>query len=383
MAIQLIILALLIILNLVETQLAGEYIAKMTSISKVKTQDITNKFFKSCKDNPLIDLLLYDLAEGIKDSLNDLPISSNSLSSCKTNSINSCCTETTFSIYEEYLKDLVIPNKLQINLLNTNYYKLIIKEHNRNFNAFSLNNTYFESLFYNFTNLNKKITEYSKVILKDSLFHKWNSMCNFICRPNNEIKNFCSIYNNTVHVNEKEYSYISYSCIDGYNKLLNITSNLNEFYDFMSSMNSTLGSVYQEIGSKVSRNLEISDDSNKILTYLNNSLNDGLYVSKGISQMPICDQYDCNNFTKCIPFNCYDDLFLQYYDNSTITYKESLIASNFSIVELKSSPLSNNIYNNYSNDNKIIQIVNSLISSLKQYYIGLSSSLLLFVVLLI
>ena len=246
-----------------------------------------------------------------------------------------------------------------------------------------MNNTYFESQFNNYTNLNKKITDYSKVILKDSLLHKWNSMCNFICRPNNEIKNFCNIYNNTVQVNEKEYSYISYSCIDGYNTLLNITSNLKEFYDFMSSMNFTLGSIYQDISSKVSRTLEISDNSEKILKYLNNSLNDGLYVSQGISQMPICEQYDCNNFTKCIPFNCYDDLFLQYYDNSTITYKESLKSSNYSIVELRQSQISNIIYNNYSNDDKIIQIVNSLVSSLKQYYIGISFTLLLFIVLLI
>lgn len=73
--------------------------------------------------------------------------------------------------------------------------------------------------------------------------------------------------------------------------------------------------------------------------YLDNSLDDGEYVSKSLVQLPICHFHKKLNCTTlldkfCMPFHCYDDIILQFQDDSVISVDRSVRNSNFTIVNI-------------------------------------------------
>lgn len=381
-----------IMISFTSSQLAGQFIAKMTNISNKRNEEITNSQFKSCKDNPMIDLLIKDFSSNLKNSLYDLPLNTSSaeLDSCNKTEVT-CCSQSTLSLYEDYIKMIVLPNKQNIHLLNTNYYSLILDEHLRNFENFQLEgftSESFQVLFREYITKKNQLNSLVNDILKDSILNSWNSFCNFICHPPNITKHYCRIYNNTLKVNEKPYVYKTYQCDSSFNSFLNLNNTLNQFNSIIKSMNSSLNSTYSSISDKVKKYFNESDMKDSIIKYNNmtkqqlvtNSLNDGLYVSQSISQSPICNSYEngCESFIKCLPYYCMDDLYLQFYNNSTIYLKESLIVSNYSVIELYEG---NNTYINYNKDIRIVNIIKSI--SINNTLIGVSLNIILGLILIL
>ena len=78
-------------------------------------------------------------------------------------------------------EEIIIPNKLSIYEKNTKMYKLIKNEHNRNYNAFKIDQAIFDTIFEDYNDFANSISNHTKDILTETLKFQWNSFCNYIC----------------------------------------------------------------------------------------------------------------------------------------------------------------------------------------------------------
>lgn len=382
---------LLSALDFGKSQLAAEFIAKKIIIKKESKIEITDKVFKNCKDNPLIDLLPQYITKEIRDSLSNLP-DSTQLPGCQTK--NSCCRKETLDVFSSYLKEVVLKNKFQIFEKNSKIYEKIIKEHNRNFNAFQVKEEDFINIFSEYKDFSDKILNNNKSIIKQSLLFQWNSFCNYICSP--DYKSYCKVYNETISVNEKQYWSLKYDCsvdsdssnqlnlmIKNFEEIINNADNTLEIiYDHIKEKSKNIGNIQIETSFNVEEIPDLEDLNKERKTnvqiFINNSLKDGLHVSKSISEKKaICSRNspDCETIKSkiCIPFFCFDDLFLQYYDDSTIYHSETLEKSNYTIVNVLNQTSTN--FKNFNKDSHIQniykEIENALLSKAISFYLFL------------
>lgn len=395
------ILMIVVIINYVtlsKSQLAAEFLAKMTKISLISNIEITNSIFNSCRSNPMIDLLPSFLAEEIRNSMDNTLIDSTKLDSCSVKGQSSCCSQSTIDLFKTYINDIVIPNKSKIYEKNSKIYKLIINEHNRNYNAFEIDMTTFDSVFEEYSLFADNIAFSNNKIVKESITYQWNSFCNYICKPYSYMPQLCSIYNETISVNEKEYWTLKYNCKTPSNHTSYIESLISDFEMILSSNNSTLDKLYSQIKTNsanlgesktietsvsVSNSTSSSNSSQvNVQLFLNNSLSDGLYVSKSVSKMPICHEKipSCSEIKKkiCIPFYCFDDLFMQFIDDSTVYQVESLENSNYTVINIqnKDDTQYDDLFSYHNDDNLLTELLAEVGNTIRSNYIRISLFLL-------
>lgn len=412
-------IVLIVLLQLIEIsfqyRLAAEFIAKMTKIQKLNEIDITDTAFSTCKNNPLIKIFPDALATELIESFDDgdlLVVKKESLKGC--NIFNSpkdnCCSDDTLSIYKQYIKDEILLIKKRIYEKNSKIYDLIINEHNRNFNAFQISQDIFEKMFEKYKLIDKAIRYKHERILNETLSFSWNSFCNLICRKPEDLKNYCQIYNETIAVNEKEYWKLKYNCSLDYDHLNTINNLLVDFDNFVKTINSTLDEYYSDIykeskilaesisnssNSVQLRNLETNNSivyDNGITNldvkyYLENSIKDGHYVSKSLTQLSYCNNLDvkCEGLLNktCIPFYCYDDLFLQFSDSTTIDYETILKNTSYISVDIKPKNVNNNnlfIRSDIEKDEYLNEILNEVVKIIKIEYLKSSVITMLLII---
>lgn len=397
-------------LNLsVEYRLAAEFIAKMTKIEKISEVEVTNSIYNTCKDNPLLYIFPESLANDLRESFEDgdlLVVNNDNLKGCNIfdSPKQNCCNDDTLSIFKNYIKDEILVIKKRIFEKNSKIYELIINEHNRNFNAFGISQEIFEETFKKYKLIKDEIRLKHERILNETLTFSWNSFCNLICRNPSELKSFCRVFNETIAVNEKMYWKLKYKCsIDvEHNDKINIL--LLDFDQYIKSLNSTLDKYYEEIyedskiisnnignntilsnnrilsSTSTSKNENLNSTNNQnnsfsteitnveIKYFLENSIKDGHYVSKSLTQLPYCNTINpnCNGLLNktCIPFYCYDDLFLQFSDSTTIDFNSILTNTSYVSVNIdENGKNSKNLYSktNIEKDEYLLDILESTI----------------------
>ena len=118
-----------------------------------------------------------------------------------------------------------------------------------------------------------------------------------------------------------------------------------------------------------------------IQLFLNNSLDDGLYVSKSVSKLPICSDKtpNCESIINkiCIPFYCYDDMFLQYMDESTIFHSEALKNSNYSLVDVISKESDESLFSKHDDENYILELLQTVEKEIGTNYFSSYQNLIL------
>ena len=125
--------------------------------------------------------------------------------------------------------------------------------------------------------------------------YEWDSYCNIICNIDNT--DYCSIYNNTyVITNGTEFNKLLFVC-DIINKYYR-KDDIEKLYTFYRNSNKTIDEYY-------STRMEIISNyytANKFNSSLNNTLNDGKYISYSITRFV--------NYTndECGVFECNDDV---------------------------------------------------------------------------
>lgn len=391
--------------------MASEYLAKMTTIKKLHTENVTDNHFKSCKDNPIINLLPNYVSTQLKDKLNKNLIPIDQLNNCniihsENKSTYSCCNNESINSYIEYLSQVVIPNKLKIYDLNTNMYSLIYQEHKRNFKTFTISDTDFDYIFLQYKNIIEELKRLNKELLKKSIIYNWNTFCNYVCQSFELTKNLCKIKNETILVNEKYYYLYKYECNYNREERYSVRESINNFYMKLKNLNNTIADAYNSIRNKAViktnntfNNITTVNNSNiknlnfEMIMYLKNSINDGEYVSKSISTSPICDNkiykdINCESILNkiCIPFYCYDDIYTQYYDNSTIYLSESIENSNFSIISdvyLYNDTKSYDKYKYLFNDNSENSMLKSLLHQIEAHILCFNISIKFCIILFI
>lgn len=141
---------------LTSCQMAAEFIAKMTKIVHQSEVEIILNHTK-CYDNPIIDILTYTTANQLKSILPEFEISSDEIGFCKIpGEATTCCNDEAINLFRDFIQLTIVPQKQQINDMNTNLYNLIINEHNRNFRAFGYDDATFEKIFKDYRDFSRK-----------------------------------------------------------------------------------------------------------------------------------------------------------------------------------------------------------------------------------
>lgn len=319
---------------------------------------------ETCKDNPLVDLLPVDLASSVRDSLKTVP-DFTVLDYCNNiaDMNETCCTKDTMDILYNQFTGTDVPEKLQIYEKNLYLFGPIIGEHIRNLKVgFNVDSETTNKLFANLTSYISGLSDLARNLIKDSLTYKWNSYCNYICRP--YASDYCNAYNVSYAYNNTVIYDLQYDCtVDStYNDKMQ--SAAKSFYQNFSMINSTFEGLYGDIIKGVNSNVAIksiittvqaqlnisqegdginttsgtgSVNSTSIFSLLQQSLKDGLAVNRETAQTPICNNtFQCEDILEkyCVPFNCFDSSFLQFKDDSTLNQSAIMEMGNFSKITL-------------------------------------------------
>ena len=296
----------------------------------------------NCKNNPFLLLLPKDFQKTIKFTLSKNP-KKRSLSLCK-NVNETCCTSFTFTNVKSYLKDHIYTPKKNIFETNLNHYINVLKEHERNLvEGFKIKKESYEKYFNDYKQKIKELVKIDEEIVKQSVFYNWDAFCNYICNFPQSLLN-CNISADLFSVfNQNLYDY-NFQCFNNEKFINYFHFLLKNFSEQLNELNNTINNFYDEIFD----NIENEKKNVEKYELLNNSLNDGLYVSKQINQFLLCKQkknvnivnyYLDNNITNvnieceklllnpCGLFDCLDGFFLQFYNINE--NNESILISQF------------------------------------------------------
>lgn len=379
----------------------------------------------NCQDNPMLPLLRIDFKNNIIDTLYDQPEESNQ-DYCKRLGEKTCCSASTYDVFLNEFNNLIFPNRQKIFKKNMNIYTRIIDEHYRNFfKYYDFDDEQFYSLFSDYDFYVRNITQITESIVKKSMLFKWNNLCNFVCYPH--LNQLCKVYNVTYLYNDTLYYDLNYDCEMKSNpSVLEIQNLLNYLNTQFKTINSTIEMFYSYVHDNLERVSKINQDTfnltsnNETFSLLKNSLQDGLYVSKKITnnfqcgdRMDMVDSKDtinpskskitvyknyfvpqnelyinatCQNILEnvCQPFECLDNFFLQFNDDSVADSQNYLIYSNITKVNLSPYSRSTDLFSFYDKDsislliNSTIQFANSAIRS-DQYIYRIIFFILLFI----
>ena len=367
-----------------------------------------------CKENQMLDLINKDLRNNILETLNDMPEES-SQDYCKGDHEKSCCTGDTFDVFINELELNSIPTKQKIFNKNMNIFYRIINEHSRNFiNAFKFTE---EQYYVN------NITEITQRLVRESLLFKLNTMCNFICYPHSN--GLCKVYNVTYLYNNTLYYDLNYDCEFTTNNRVSYIQKLTKtFLNEIKSMGDSIKLFYNYVNDNIEKVSALNEETlniknnNETFPYLNNSLNDGLYVSSITAGHYVCDNFAVYNYSNnstydaendlffmndlvpnhkinvnascdnvlnniCLPFECLDNFFMQFSDSSVVGLSSYLFSANLTKVSLSPYKRSTDMLAIFDND--ILEKINgSIIFVSHSGYISVSRFMFsLFIIFLI
>ncbi len=315
----------------------------------------------NCKNNPFLLLLPKDFQKTIKFTLSKNP-KKRSLSLCK-NVNETCCTSFTFTNVKSYLKDHIYTPKKNIFETNLNHYINVLKEHKRNLvEGFKIKKESYEKYFNDYKQKIKELVKIDEEIVKQSVFYNWDAFCNYICNFPQSLLN-CNISADLFSVfNQNLYDY-NFQCFNNEKFINYFHFLLKNFSEQLNELNNTINNFYDEIFDNIENNEKKNVEKYDLL---NNSLNDGLYVSKQINQFLLCKQkknvnivnyYLDNNITNvnieceklllnpCGLFDCLDGFFLQFYNINE--NNESILISQFNYSKIHMIQTNEkNFYNN-------------------------------------
>jgi hypothetical protein len=348
-----------------------------------------------CKDNQMLSLLRNDFMNNILDTLNDEPEDSNQ-DYCKREGEKTCCTSNTYNVFLNEFNNIILPNRQKIFNKNMNLYTRIIDEHYRNFfNFYNFNDEQFNALFSDYKFYVKNITGIVESIVKESMLFKWNTLCNFVCYPH--LNGLCKVYNVTYLYNDTLYYDLNYDCeLSSNPRVIKIQNLIDSLNTELRSINNTVGMFYSYVNDNMEKISKLNKltfnvtSNNETFSLLKNSLQDGLYVSKKITNKLQCGNSSNTNFiiykndyvpqndlsinstcenifdNVCQPFECLDNFFLQFNDDSVANSQSYLIYSNITKVNLSTYKRSTDLFSFYDNDalslvNSTIQFANSAI----------------------
>jgi hypothetical protein len=306
-----------------------------------------------CKDNPLLKLINIPT---LVDTLNDTPeIEDTNYCGLDT----SCCSSKSYSVLFSHIETEVIAAKLNIFEQNSQFFKLIINEHKRNFVTFGIDDVSFNSLFSTYNDLVDELYILINKIFIESVKYQWDSYCQYICNP--RAMDSCVVYNDTYYLNETfSYNY-TYKCELATHRFSIIQEKIIEYSNTIVAINNTIDTIYNDIETKSNDTLTPTN-----ITLLINSLIDGRYVSKSYSKNFVCknDTSSCNSHIDnlCSIYSCNDDKFMKIYeDNAIISLEDGM-------VEVKYTNLRLNTTNQHDRDNTIDMIIEGYKLSSAAYY---------------
>lgn len=291
-----------------------------------------------CKNNLILKLLPDPLTDQISDYINEFP-EEDSLSMCRMqgeDKVFSCCNRDTINLFSDYLVNNLIEIKKQIFANNAFYFSLIKNEHYRNFiEGFGISEADFELLFEEFQIFKLRIYNLTQAIIQESVRYTWNSLCNYVCRSDfyllYKVYNITSLKNNT-------YSYdFFFEFTNDDKRILSINDLLSDFFSLQTGLNLSLNDIYNRIISK-SKNFNYTYKGNDTEFLITKSLEDGrnLFFNLINNDLPCSDNYNltkvrCDEIISlkslCKPFQCLDNIFLQFIDTSSEPIDYNLITN--------------------------------------------------------
>ena len=348
---------------------------------------------EKCNDNPFLYLLPNRMRHTIELTLKKKP-KKNKLGFCRNeNSGKTCCTSFTKQNVESYLIDHVYTPKQNIYKKNMYYYKDLLNEHKRNLiKGFKLKESDYNELFSTYKTLINKIIEIDERIVKMSVEYNWDAFCNYICNYPDSLQN-CKIYALRYKVNDKMLYDFKYECSANQDFINEFVSLLNQFYDYKHSLNNSIETFYEEIINKNTDSINSKIDS-KLLTLYNNSIYDGLYVSKQLNQPSLCEydnqtnwinyylngsllikNTDCDTIIAqpCSLFHCLDAFFLEFFDTNENNSTDIIVQFNYTKVTLNLKSPSDMIYFNFTDD--IEKLIDKKLTFTKGKYLHIKKAL--------
>ena len=344
----------------------------------------------NCKNNPFLLLLPKDFQKTIKFTLSKNP-KKRSLSLCK-NVNKTCCTSFTFTNVKSYLKDHIYTPKKNIFETNLNYYIDVLNEHKRNLiEGFKIKKSSYEKYFNDYKQKIKELVKIDEEIVKQSVLYNWDAFCNYICNFPQSLSN-CNISADLISVNNQNLYDYNFQCFNNKKFIDYFYLLLKNFSDQLKELNNTINNFYDQI----IENIENNEKKNiKNYDLLNNSLNDGLFVSLQINQFLLCQQkknvnivnYYLDNDIKnvniecekllsnpCGLFDCLDGFFLQFYNINE--NNESILISQFNYSKINMIQTNEiDFYNNSKDFDDLVgnylnfsKLLNEKIIKIKKYF---------------
>ena len=351
---------------------------------------------EKCSDNPFLSLLPKKLRRTLEITLSKNP-KKNNLGFCNhKNSGKTCCTKFTKKNVHTYLVDHIFTPRQNIYDKNIFYYKKLFMEHKRNIvKGFKLNDEIYEKLFHNFQNHVKTLVEINERIVRMSVQYTWNNICNYVCDFHDSIKN-CDIYAVRYKINNILLYDYEFNCKMNKYYYDNFTGLIQQFRTIKFKLNDTIDNFYNDIfkESEISvRNLLNEKD---YILY-NNSINDGLYVSKRLNQRSLCFKENITNLTNyylngtiitvntdceslvlkpCGLFNCLDSFFLQFFYQNEHNGTNIIYLFNYTKTNMTPTNVNDMVYFNYTKD--IEDLIHHHLTFVHGNFVKVNSCFLLF-----
>lgn len=334
-----------------------------------------------CKNNLILKLLPQTLLDSIYDNLNDFP-KQTELKSCKLTESGpylSCCNENTISLFSDYLRNTIIGTKKNIFADNLFYLSLIQNEHYRNFiEGFGLSAKNFNELFEEFKSFKNQAYNLTEKLVKESIKYTWNSVCNYVCRP--DYFNFYNSYNYTFSQNNT-FSYgLFFEFFNHESKIGNISLLVSEFSEIQKNFNSKIEEIYVKMINK-SKAFNYTNANNQTASLVKKSLEDGKNFFLQMNKELTCDKklnltkFECVELIKneniCKPFLCLDNIFVEFIDSTVEPIQYGLNNYNYS----NSVYVKNTEARLMNFDEEIIELVNTQIVFTEAYLIKIGFSL--------
>jgi len=307
-------------------------------LQKTLIQISNEKQNLQCKNNLILNTLPVEILENIFEMINESPMQVNT-KYCKFSGntpFSSCCNDNTISLFSDYLNNQLILTKKNIFANNIFFFSVIQNEHFRNFvNGFGIKEENFNILFQDYKNLKAQIYNLTQEIVTQSIEYSWNSFCNLICRP--DYFNLYNAYNITYMQNNSLSNDLLFEFFADNNKIVTINNLLNAFQSLQNSFNQRLDDIYNNIMYN-SQFYNYSKANNKTEGLIQKSLQDGrnffYQLNKALPCQNNLTKFNCSSIINkeniCKPFVCLDNVFLQYFDQSTDKFSYSLDNYNYS-----------------------------------------------------
>ena len=351
---------------------------------------LLNYTSEKCLDNPFLTLLPKKLRRTLTITLSKKP-KKNNLNFCHNeNSGKTCCTKFTKKNVHLYLTDYIFTPRQNIYDKNIFYYKRLFMEHKRNIlKGFKLSLDIYEKLFHDFQSHVKNLVEINERIVRMSVQYTWNNICNYICNFHDSLKN-CKIYAVRYKINDKMLYDYEFNCKMNKYFFNNFTGLIQKFREIKFNLNNTIEGFYKNIF-KESDNIvkNLLNEENYIL--YNNSLNDGLYVSKTLNQRSLCykenittltNYYlngtlitintDCESLIKkpCGLFNCLDSFYLQFFYQEEHNGTNIIYLFNYTKTNMTPTDVNDMVYFNFTSD--IQDLIKHHLTFVKAHFIYLN-----------